>query len=248
MSAVTIPVSLPATLIVLSADVIERIDGMTLKSSDLIISDYASTKPADQLLKEMGAMVKEIEATRKSLTAPLDAIKAQAIEAERMGTLPLTGAIKALQGRVAAAITAHNAELERMRKVAEAERQRLQKLEDEAAEARRLELQKQADLNAPMGEEPEQISVLAELPRSIPAVYIPPPVKSAAIRNVVEYSLEYINGDNVPILSAMGHELRPIDEMALKKFLKSLPEGRQEIPGAVRLIKTQATAAKGSNS
>lgn len=244
MSAITIPVNLPSSLIVLSSELIERIDGMTIRSCDIAISDYASTKPADILLKEMGALVKEIEATRKSLTAPLDAIKAQAIEAERMGTLPLTGAIKALQVRVAAAISAHNAELERQRMVAEKERQWLQKLEDEAAEARRAELQKQADLAADMGEEPEQISVLAELPRSIPAVYIPPPVKSAAIRNVVEYSLEFTNRDLVPAFSASGHELRSIDESALKKFLKSLPEGRQEIPGAVKLIKTSGTAAK----
>lgn len=247
MSAVTIQTNVPATLIILSDELIERIDGMTIRSCDIAISDYASTKPADILLKEMGALVKEIEAGRKSLTAPLDAIKAQAIEAERFGTLPLTGAIKALQARVAAAINAHNAELERQRMVAEKERQWLQKLEDEAAEARRAELQKQADLAAGMGEEPEQISVLAELPRSIPSVYIPPPVKSAAIRNVVEYSLEYSDRDLVPAFSASGHELRSIDESALKKFLKSLPEGRQEIPG-VKLIKTSGTAAKGSHS
>lgn len=247
MSAVAIPINLPSSLIVLSSELIEQIDGMTILSSDLTITDYASTKPADILLKQMGALVKEIEAGRKSLTAPLDAIKAQAIEAEKMGTLPLQGAIKALQSRVAAAISAHNAELEILRVAAEIERQRLQKLEDEAAEGRRAELQKQADLAADMGEEPEQISVLAELPRAVAAVYIPPPVKSSAIRSVVEYSLEYTNRDLVPAFSASGHELRSIDESALKKFLKSLPEGRQEIPG-VKLIKTSGTAAKGNHS
>lgn len=245
MSAVTIPTNIPATLVVLSSELIERIDALVLRSIDLEITDFNSTKPADQIHKEMRALVKEIEAGRKSLTAPLDAIKAQAIEAERMGTAPLTGAVDALGKRIKAAIDAHNAELEKKRKEAEIERQRLQKIEDDKAEARRQELIRQAEFDAPPGEEPAEISVVVELPKAIAPVYVPPPVKSSAVRNATEYTLEFINRDLVPAFSAAGHELRTIDEGALKKFLKGLPEGKQEIAGAVRLVKSNTIAAKG---
>jgi hypothetical protein len=244
MSAVTIQTNIPATLIVLSSELIERIDALVIRSIDMPVTDYASTKPADIALKEMSAMVKEIEAGRKSLTAPLDAIKAQAIEAERMGTLPLQGAIKALQVRVAAAVTAHNTELSRLAALALAEQQRLQAIENTAAEERRKALQEAAEMAALPGEEPAEVSVIAELPKQIVAAWTPPPVKSSAVRASTEYTLVFSNRDLIPAFSASGHELRTIDEGALEKFLKSLPEGKQEIPG-VKLVKSAGTAAKG---
>lgn len=244
MSAITIPNTLPAELIVLSAELIERIDALVFKAQDLVISDYNSTKPADALHKEMRALVKEIEAGRKTLTAPLDAIKAAAIEAERMGTNPLNASITAIATRIKTAIDAHNAELEKKRQEAEKERQRLQKIEDDRAEAERQALIKQAELDAPPGEEPAPISVLVAPPVMIAAPYVPKSVKSSAIRAATTYELEYTDKEKVPAFSSLGHELRTIDETALKSFLKSLPEGRQEIPGAVRLIKINGTAAK----
>lgn len=245
MSAVTIPLSLPTELIVLSAEMIERIDALVHRSMDLPITDFASTKPADQLHKEMRALVKEIEAARKSLTAPLDAIKAQAIEAERMGTQPLAGAIDALGKRIADAIAKHNAELERQRIEAEKERARLQKIEDDRAEEARRKAQEKADLEAPPGEDPPEVSVVVEPPKAVQTRYVPPPVKSSAIRASTEYTLEFIDRTKVPRFSVLGHELCPIDEGALKKFLKSLPDGKQEIEGAVRLVKSSGIAAKG---
>lgn len=245
MSAITIPTNIPANLVVLSSELIERIDTLVLRAIDLEITDFNSTKPADQLHKEMRAMVKEIEAGRKSLTAPLDAIKAQAIEAERMGTAPLLGAVESLGKRIQTAIAEHNASLMRQRIEAENERRRLQAIEDAKAEARRQELIKQAEFDAPPGEDPAEISVIAELPKTVAPVWVPPPVKSSAVRNATDYQLEFISRDMVPAFSAAGHELRTIDEGALKKFLKGLPEGRQEIPGAVRLVKSNTIAAKG---
>lgn len=244
MSAITIQTNIPATMIVLSSELIERIDALTIRSIDIPVTDYASTKPADIVLKEMSALVKEIEAGRKSLTAPLDAIKAQAIEAERMGTMPLQGAIKALQSRVGAAVSAHNTELAKRAAEALAEQQRLQAIENAAADERRKALQAKAEMDALPGEAPEEVPIVAELPKQIAAVYVPPPVKSGAVRNVTEYTLEFTNRDLVPAFSASGHELRTIDEGALKRFLKSLPEGKQEIPGC-KLIKSSGTAAKG---
>lgn len=245
MSAVTIQTSIPATLVLLSSELIERIDALVLRSIDLEITDFNSTKPADQIHKEMRALVKEIEAARKSMTAPIDAIIKQAIEAERMGTAPLLGAVDALGKRIKAAIDAHNAELEKKRKEAEIERQRLQAIEDAKAEARRQELIRQAEFDAPPGEAPEEVSVIVELPKTIAPAWVPAPVKSSAVRNATEYMLEFINKDFVPAFSAAGHELRTIDEGALKKFLKGLPEGKQEIAGAVKLIKSSGIAAKG---
>lgn len=245
MSALTIPNNLPAELVVLSSEVIDRIDALVLQSIDLPITTFLSTKPADLLHKEMRALVKEIEAGRKTLTAPLDAIKAQAIEAERMGTQPLQGAIDALGKRIKDAVDAHNRELERQRLAALEEQRLAQEAENKRAdEARRL-AQEQADLDAPPGEPAAEVSVVIEPPRAVAARYVPAPARSAAVRNATEYTLEFVDRDKVPAFSAAGHELRTIDEGALKKFLKSLPEGKQEIAGAVRLVKSSGIAAKG---
>lgn len=245
MAAVIIPTNLPANLVVLSTELIERIDGLVLKSIDLPITDFMSTKPADILHKEMRSLVKEIENGRKALTAPIDLIKEQAIEAERMGTKPLLAAVEALGLRIAAAIKAHNEALEKKRQEAEAERLRLQKIEDEKADAERLKMQEQADLDAPPGVAPVEVSVVAALPKTVERTYVPPPVKSSAIRSAPKFALEFIDRDKVPAFSASGHELRAIDEGALLKFLKSLPEGKREIAGAVRLVESTGIAAKG---
>ncbi len=245
MSAVTIPLNLPPQLVVLSAELIERIDALVHESMDLPITDFMSTKPADVLHKKMRALVKEIEAARKSMTAPLDAIKAQAIEAERMGTQPLLGAVDVLGKRIADAIAKHNAELERQRLAAMEEQRKAQEAENRRAEEARRLAQERAEFEAPPDEPVPEVSVVVEPPKAVPMAYVPPPVKSSAIRAATEYTLEFINRDLVPAFSAAGHELRTIDESALKKFLKGLPEGKQEIPGAVRLIKTSGIAAKG---
>lgn len=246
MAAVTIPLTLPAELIVLSSELIERIDGLVFKAQDLVITDYQSTKPADALHKEMRALVKEIQAARKTMTAPLDAIITQAIEAERMGTAPLLGAVESLGKRIQDAVDKHNRELEQKRIDAEKERQRLQKIEDDKAkEARRIALE-QAELEAlPGAPAPVESAVVITPTVVVRTPYVPKPAKSSAVRAATEYNLEYIDRAKVPAFTVLGHELRTIDEGALKKFLKSLPEGKQEIEGAVRLVKSSGIAAKG---
>jgi hypothetical protein len=244
MAAITVPNTAPAIIIVLSEEMIERIDNITHRSAALTLGNRTDKEQAERLAKEMRALKTEISDKRKEQTRVLDDVTAAAIAAEKTGVEVLDLAWAALVKRIDAFVLAENKRLEEERRKAKEEADRKQAEENKRADDERKRLAEQAALDAPPGEEPSPVPVVAALPVHVPERYVPPPLKMAT-RAKTDYVLEYINRDLVPAFSASGHELRRIDETALKAYLKGLPAGKRDIAGAVRLVEVESRAAKG---
>lgn len=239
MSDLTIVNALPANLVVLSEAVINRIDIISHKAYAVTISDVDSLRVADALHKEMRGLQREIETGRKALTAPLDSIKAQAIEAERMGTEPLKLAVEALGARIQDFLREQEKQRQAALRAAEEERQRRQAEEDARAEEARRQAIQQAEIDAPPGEEPAPVSAFVATPKAVSAPYVPPALKSSAVRKQTDYTLVIEDASLVPVEIA-GAVIRPIDESLCKRLLKA----GTKIPG-LRLDASVGVAAKG---
>lgn len=239
MSALSIPCNLPATLVVLDEKVLERIEALSHQAYKLAITDPDALRQADALYKQMRGPVKEIESNRKTLTAPLDMVKAAAIEAERSGIEPLTQACADLAKRIADAVAAENAKRAEAARLAEIERQRLQAEENARADAERARLQQEAIDNAPPGEPVEEVPVTAALPVAVAAPYVAPALKSSAQRNKTDWLLVIEDLAKVPC-EIGGAVIRPLDEATCKRLMRA----GAKIPG-LRLDEVKGLAAKG---
>lgn len=242
MAALTIPHHLPPALLVVSQDMIERIDTLCLRAATFNPTTTDEVALGKAVAKELRALSAEIETERKKVTGQLDAIIATCIDLQREAQKPLDATWKDLTARIDTFVRVENEKREKARQAAAAEAARLQKIADDEAAARMLRLQQEAEENACPGEAVPEVPVTAALPVTIPQRFTPPPM-SMSTRRKVEYSLEYIDGLKVPISSPQGHLLRPIDEAELKRYLKALPAGKREIVGAVKLVETEGRMA-----
>jgi hypothetical protein len=239
---ITIPNTAAPHILVVSGEIVEQVDSLTLRCAAMTI-DATTVDQAKAKAKELRALSAEITTMRKDSTSKLDAVIAAAIAAERSVTSRLDEAWKSLTTRTDAFIAAENARLEEERRKAREDAERLQKIENDRAEAERKRLQEKAELEADPDEPPAEIPVTAAAPVYITEKYVPPPIKPAT-KAKTTYDVEYIDATKVPINSAQGHLLRPIDTAELIRFLKGLPAGKREIPGAVRLVEIEGRAAK----
>jgi hypothetical protein len=240
MPAVTIPLSLPPSLVVISAEVSAQVDALLERVTVLPpITDMAGQRAAEALHKECRAAFKAIEAGRKAFTAPLDEVKAQAIAAERAATQPLAAAVDHLGKAIADWITAENARREAERKRLEEEARRRQAEEDARAEAERQRLAAQAAFNALPGDAPAEVPATAALPQRVPDPPMPAPIKSTAIRQKTTYRVEVVDATQVPV-EVSGIVLRPVDVSAALPLLKA----GAKIPGLVLHVEG-GIAAKG---
>lgn len=244
MSAVTVTNNAPALIEVVTTAILERHDELTHKSATVPITTEAEKVEAETLAKSLRTLKGDIQEKRKAGTAILDAITTAAIALEREYTGTLDQCWNALTTRITAFIDAENARRAADAKKARDEADALQKIENDKAEAKRLALQKQAELDAPPGEEPVEVPVTVAPPVYVPERYVPPPMKSAATRKKTTFSLEWIDATKAPVVSPMGHRLLVPDNQEFIAYLKMLPEGKREIAGCVKLIETTGIAAK----
>lgn len=246
-TSVTVPNTAPSHILVLSAETAERVDKLIIRCATMSIDDTASAEQAKANAKTLRALSAEITTKRKEGTAQLDAIITAAIAAERGATSRLELAWAALTTRADEFIAAENKRREEERVAAAVEAKRLQDIENARAEAERQRLLAQAELDAEPGEPPAEVPVAKAVPVYVPERYVPPPLKLAT-KAKTTFDVEYIDAAKVPITSAHGHLLRPIDKQTLIDYLKSLPMpkegGCREIPGAVRLVEIAGRAAK----
>lgn len=251
MSGITVTHSIPSTIVVLSQDALDQIDRLTHEACALVPRDAASLANCDLANKRIAALQSQITEGRLALTRPLDEVKKQAMAAERQGTEPLEAARVALSGRIQAFLAAERARVAEEERLARIEQERLQREEYARAEAERARLQAEADaraeLEAPPGEAPVpvEVPITAALPVHVPVRQVAAPLVSASVRKATEYTVEIIDAEKVPAFAPGGFELRPIDQAALKRYLKGLPEGKREIAGACRLVAIDTFARKG---
>ena len=249
MSALTVTNDTPREIEVATQALLDRYEDLTHRAAAAKITTEDEKLQAEAWARQVRELGKEITATRKQGTAALDAIIAAAIARERQLTGVLDVLWTDLTGRVQKFIDEENARRAEQARLAREEADRLRK-EQEAAqataravEAERLRLETEA--STPPGEEPAPPPPVAPAaPIYIPERYVPPPMKAQATRKTTSYGLEFIDRKKVPAYSASGHELRDINETALKAFLKGLPKGEQEIAGAVRLVEITGVGAR----
>jgi hypothetical protein len=241
--AKSVPNTAPSTILVASIELLQRITTVCERATKVQLTDAMSVEVAKACAKEMRALVKEIEDERKSYTKKLDEITTAAIELQKECQAPVTTAWEALTTRIDAFVREENRKLEEKRAAAEKERQRLQKIEDDKAAAELKRLEAIAAENAIPGDLPEEVPVTAALPVNVPMQYIGKGM-TMATKAKIDYSLEFTDASKIPIMSPQQHLLRPVDHAELMKYLKTLPAGKREIAGAVRLIETPARSAK----
>lgn len=131
-AAVTIANPLPAQLVALSAELVARRDELAAIAETLpAITDTDTLAAAEAAFVAVDRFTKQVATDRLVLTRPIDALKAQIIEAERTAVAPLLP----LREQVAKAVAAYRAE--ERRRAEEAARIAREKAEAEARELRR---------------------------------------------------------------------------------------------------------------
>jgi hypothetical protein len=259
---VVIRPELPAEIVVLAPAVLEQIRDLTADAAEMLTDAAGYTAEAleqgNAAFRRLDGMRKDIEAGRLALTRPIDALKAQIIEAERQGTTPLAEAKDALGRRIAAC----HAELRRRHE--EEQRRIREEAERQAAEARRLEAErlaaerqareeaeaKRREAAALFGAEEEPVTVAEIAPRPVipPSAAVmappPPPPPSAAVR--VQKRQVLCITDRAALMAAAcasggslyGRPVLTVDEDAVLALLKA----GVVVPGA-RLDEVEAIAA-----
>lgn len=250
MNAITIQNPLPAVLVAISGDALAQIAALESQAAGLTTIDTIDAyKAADDVVAQVVRVLKDLEAERKRIKAPILELGRQIDEAAGEAVVGLTMVKSRLGTLLLSYQQAENRrrEEERQRlaeaaRLAEAENARI-------AELNRQELARVAALNASAPEAaPWEDPVAIEVPAIIPVVEIPghyerqmavAPLKSSAVVAKTIKRVEITDASLVP-REFGGVQLWTIDTKAVEKLAKA---GAQ-IPG-VTITEVQVTAAKG---
>jgi len=250
MNAITIQNPLPAVLVAISGEAMAQIAALESQAAGMTtidtIDDY---KAADEVVAQSVRVLKDLEAERKRIKAPILELGRQIDEAAGEAVTGLT-MVKSRLGTLL--LTYQQAENRRR----EEERQRLAEAARLAeaenariAELNRQELARVAALSASAAEvAPWEEPVAIEAPAIIPVVEIPgqyerqmavAPLKSSAVVAKTIKRVEITDASLVP------HEFGgvPLWEINIKAVEKLAKAGAQ-IPG-VTITEVHVTAAKG---
>lgn len=245
-AAVIVTHTLPAQITALSAELVARRDDLAARADTVRVTTIEELTSAEALFVEIDRFTKQVAADRLTLTRPIDALKAQIIEAERAATLPLESRRTALARIVAdfrAKVEAERREAERrareeaerraveLRQQQEAERQRQLAAWRAEQEAKRKQAEEEAALfgaAAPAADEtpPPPPSV----PAPVEAVIVPPSAPSLG-RQVVrrQTRTRVVITDREALLAAAcaaggkiaGRLVVQLDEKAIEALVKA---------------------------
>lgn len=180
----------------------------------IIVTDSESLNTANQILKNIKALRKEVEATFKPIKQAIDALKATTLEQERKHDSPLAAAQRYISSQM---VTYQTREQEKI----------------EAAERERLEKQRKKEK-----EEQELRDILAELDPGMSAVEVieitapsapPPPVlpslpKLAGTAFRTNWKFRIVNESLIP------SEYWIVDETKIGSVVRAMKE-KSNIPG-----------------
>lgn len=244
MSAI-VPVSfqntLPASLVVLSAELVEQRDSLAIRANMAAITDTESLARAESVFIAIDKFSKQVSESRLAITRQIDALKAQMIAAERSAT----GLLDPLRDRLAKMVADYRTEVARVARIdaerikAEAEKQaaEMRAKQEEAARVERERLaavQKIRDDEAALFGEactPEPVAAVVVVPLHIPIVERPAPViaelPKSAVRTQTRFSLELFDAEKIIATACAGggkihgRAVLTIDERAVEALLKA---------------------------
>ena len=250
MNAITIPNPLPSVLVAISGDALAQIAALESQAAGLTAIDTVDAyKAADEVVAQVVRVLKDLEAERKRIKAPILDLGRQIDEAAGEAVTGLTMVKSRLGTLLLAYQQAENRrrEEERQRlaeaaRIAEAENARI-------AELNRQELARVAALNASATEvAPWEEAAGYEAPALIPVVEIPghyerqmaaAPLKSSAVVAKTIKRVEITDASLVP-RELSGVQLWSLDLKVIEKLAKA----GVQIPG-VTITEVHVTAAKG---
>jgi len=244
IEATRIENTLPAPMIeVLPASIADEIEAALAASPQEITAEHAEA--ADAAAKELHRIVKAIEARRKELTAPINALKKAVDQVCATVGGPVEAERKALMGRIGsymrrveeerqAIIRAQEAEKRRQeedaRKAHEAEVARIKaeqaKLE---AEAKAAELDDDIFAAPPPVIEPVK---LPEPPKQVANPVAPPPVASSAVTFRTVYRLHIYDRAAIPASYFILNESKLMADLAAGLDVPGARRVADEIPVA----------------
>jgi hypothetical protein len=177
-NAIIVRNTIPSEMVVLSEQVMADVGRLTATAAVMVVTSQAQLIAGNEIFREIDSLTKQISAQRLELTRPLDAVKAQAMEAERQATGPLLKAKEEL-GRQLALFAKQEAA-----RVAEEEQKKREEAERIAWEARtKAEAERQkiiAEQNAArMAEEErrrEEAAMFGTVAEPVKEQPAPPPV------------------------------------------------------------------------
>ena len=277
MSALPVVVknSLPAELVAIAPEILARALELSEIASAMVPTTATELETANGIFREIDKLSKSIAAGRLELTRPIDALKAQVIEAERSATTPLEKAkaelgrrmlhCKSEIDRIAAearrkAQEEAEAAAREARRIAEEERQAIIKKQQEEHAARVAEQQradeaakKRAEL---LGEdhEPETAIIAPPPPPPPPVVIVPevlapvvPDAPKLAVRATKRQVLEISNAEEL-IAEACKNNGKIHGRLVVlvdEKAVEAMLKAGVPIPGA-RLVEKDGIAGNGS--
>lgn len=243
MSAI-VPISfqntLPASLVVLSAELVEQRDSLAIRANMAAITDTESLARAESVFIAIDKFSKQVSESRLAITRQIDALKAQMIAAERSAT----GLLDPLRDRLAKMVADYRTEVARVARIeaerikAEAEKQaaEMRAKQEEAARAERERMaavQKIRDDEAALFGEactPEPVAAVV-VPVHIPIVERPAPaipeLPKSAVRTQTRFSLELFDAEKIIAAACVGggkihgRAVLTIDEKAVEALLKA---------------------------
>ncbi len=246
MSAAIVPVSfqntLPASLVVLSAELVEARDSLAIRANMVAITDTESLARAESVFVAINDFSKRVNADRMSITRQIDALKAQLIAAERSAT----GLLDPLRERLAKMVSDYRAEVARLAKIeaerlkAEGEKQAPERRakQEEAARAERERVgaaQKVRDEEAalfgdpstPIEPEPAPVAVVVPTVMQSAPVAVIPALPKSAVRVQMRHNLEIEDAQKI-IAEACKHggkihgrAVLLVDEKAIDALLRA---------------------------
>lgn len=191
MAAITIPNPIPAELVALSQEAIERRDQLlervvAVRKAGLPDADQDAFDNANQTYKDLATFAKEVERHREAIKAPVLALGRQIDAVAKDATAGIDEQRRLLGVEIADWQAKENARREKLRREAEEEarRKEAELQRQAAAEQERLEREarERAELEALPGQPPEEVVVeptpIVIAPKVAPA-YVPPPVRAA---------------------------------------------------------------------
>lgn len=243
MSAITIPNALPAVLVAVSLETIEKRDDLldrSVATRKAGVTDEASHKAANAVFKELHTFARAVETNRKDLKKPIlemgRALDAAADEA--------MAAIETEKSELGAAIATfereENARREEVRRKAEAEARRQEAEALAAAETRRMQEQAAAEFAAPPGEEPAPVQDFGrDVVKPVAAAPTPAPLKSS-VRTTVRRKAVVTDTAAVPFMLNGLRLWKEVDLVTVKTLL----DAGIQVPGCT-LVEEASIGAKG---
>lgn len=232
MSAITIPNTLPTTIVALSLEAIEARDQLLDRAVAVRaagVDSIEAWEAADRLYKELASFAKGIKTQRLELKRPILALGEKLDEAAHDAVEPIEKERAMLGDLVEAFKVAENARREAERKKAEEEARAREAQLRADAEAKAQQDRERAELEALPGEEPAEPEFGQQpIVRPVAAAWTPAPLKGSTKTTVKKRAV--ITDEALLPLAVNGiHLWKEPDMVAIATLLKA----GVAVPGAV---------------